>query len=160
MPSLIVAGGVADFAKPIHVLLKEAVQTTWPSITVDPPVTDIYFSNTWFSDSRDIEMVFLHSVEVRDITRRSVDWRFMPMVTFVDIHLFVRGTSVDSEPEILHKVRNNLDLLIEGNKTTLIPHCEITLENSVYIEEKDELQHVWHILYSCRVGYSKILVGP
>ena len=160
MSTLVVAGGAADFTKPVHVLLKEAVQTVWPTITVDPPVSDIGFSNTWFTDSRDMEMIFLHSVEVRDIARRSTNWRFMPMTTFVDIHIFARGNSVDEEPNYLHKMRQALDKLVETNRTTLIPNCAITLESSNYIEEKDNQQNVWHWLYSCSVRYAKVVLAP
>lgn len=157
--NLIVAGGASDFTKPVHVLLKEAVQANWSSITTDPPVTDITFSNTWFTGYGDIHLIFRHSVEVRDITRRSVDWRFMPMTTFVDIHIFVRGNSVEEEPVTMHKVRTALDRLIESKKTTLLSNCSVTLENSNEIEEKNEHQQdTWHWLYSAAVRYTKVLV--
>lgn len=148
-----------DFAKPVHILLKEAVQARWTQVTSDPPVTDVGFSNTWFSDARDIEIVFLHSVDDRNINRRSTDWRFIPMATFVDIHIFARGASVDEEPSHLFKTRQALENVVELYKTQLIPHASVVLESSDYIPERDNQQNVWHWLYSCGVRYAKTMVA-
>ena len=156
--SLIVAGGVADFSKPVHVLLKEAVQANWPSITVDPPVTDITFSNNWFTGYGDLHLIFRHSVEVRDLSKRSINWRVIPMTTFVDIHIFVRDNNIEGEPPVLHKIRSALDKLIETNHTTLLTNCSVTLENSNDVEDKNEEQDTWHWLYSCAVRYTKIVL--
>ena len=150
-------GPLADFTKPVHVLLKEAVAAAWPSITTDPPVSDIYWSNVWFTDSADIEMIFLHSVEVRDPGKRSVGWGLMGMTTFVDIHIFVRGGGMDEEPDLLHKVRTALDKLVETNRLALIPNTLVTLEGSNYITEHDNQQNLWHGIYSCSVRYWKVV---
>lgn len=151
------SGPLADFSKPIHVLLKEAVAAAWSSITTDPPVSDIYWSNVWFTDASDVEMIFLHSVEIRDPSRRSVDWAYMSMATFVDIHIFVRGLGMDEEPDLLHKVRIALDKLVETNRETLIPNAVVTLEGSNYITERDNQQNLWHWIYSCSVRYWKVV---
>lgn len=151
----VVAGSNADFTKPVHILLKEAVRDVWPDVTVDPAAADILFSNTWFTDSRDVEMIFLHSVDDRSLSRRSVDWRFMQIATFVDIHIFARGVSVDEEPSHLFKTRMALENVIETNKTRLIPNASIVLESSNYIPGEDNTQNVWHWLYSCGVRYAK-----
>jgi len=149
----------AWFTKSIHILLKEAVQTAWPTVTVDPPVANIRFTNTWFSDYADIEIVFLHSVDDMSLNRRSVDWHRVPTTTFNDIHLFVRGDSVDEEPALLHKTKAALESVIELNKQTLIPHTVITLESSDYVPERDNQQNVWHWLYSCSIRYHKVITN-
>jgi hypothetical protein len=148
-----------DFAKPVHILLKEAVKARWSQVTSYPAVTDIRFSNTWFADYKDLEIVFLHSVDDRNINRRSTDWRYIPMATFVDIHIFARGASVDEEPPRLFRTRQALENVVELYKTQLIPHASVVLESSDYIPERDNTQNMWHWLYSCGVRYAKTMVA-
>src|SRR5215212_7707768 len=93
----------AWFSKAPHILLREAVATQWAATITDPPITYINFNNTWFSDSSDFEFNFIHLRDDHNPNRRSTDWNRRNTTTFVDVHLWVKGSSIDEEPPWLYK---------------------------------------------------------
>jgi hypothetical protein len=75
----------------------------------------------------------------------------------VDVHIFVRGSSKDHEPDLLAQVEDGLEKLIEVYTTQLIPNAHCIMNNIVgaATERPDDLQALWHDIAEVEVNFWK-----
>ena len=130
----------------MNVMLMNAVQAAWDANVVVPPSSEILFLPTWFTGTRDIEMIFRPSFYDQPYWGRSTDWTLQLVMETIDVHIGVRGISSDQEPLFLSSTIQGLERVIEINCRTLIPNAWMTVENIMQgaTEKADDLQTFWH----------------
>jgi hypothetical protein len=84
-------------------------------------------------------------------------WRLQGVQYFVDVHIFVRGSGKDDEPDLLAEVEDGLEKVIEVYTTELIPNAHCTLNSIVpsTTENADDLQNLWHSIAAVQVNFWK-----
>jgi len=160
---------LSDYAQRINVLLCDAIKAKWDDtlygVDEDPSPgfpsvanNDLIFLNTWFTGSKDIELIFKEALDDKPALMRSTDWRYQGHITTVDIHAFVRGAGGDVEPEDVGAVNRALETIIALNHTTLIPNAVVNVAFSqpAPTENQDDFQTLWHTLMKVRVQYFKV----
>jgi len=149
-----------DYQQSINILLKDSIKSKWDTYTLDPPASKILFSEVWFTQSKDIEIVVLNGFTDKPQVRGSVttDRRMQKVIQNVDIHIGVRSRGGDVEPPVLNKVINALDEIISLNKRTLVDNlvCEVVSVQQGPTERSESRQTFWHKLMKVRTFYWKV----
>jgi hypothetical protein len=157
----------ADYASRINVLLCDAIKARWnqdvhgdiiPPIPYPSAADDIIWLNTWYTGSRDIELIFKEEFDDTPVQLRTTDWRYQGHITTVNLHIFVRGVGGDVEPAILGQVIRGLEKVVALNRTSLILNgwCEVISTQPGPTERSDSNQTLWHVLMKIRVYYYKV----
>lgn len=151
-----------ELSKPAHLLLRDAVEANWNTYSnSDPPASDVYFlGSIGWRDYGDIQLSFHPSINVRPILGRSTDWRRIPELAYVSIHLWVRGNSMDSEPDSLPKVRRAIERMIDQNPTTLIPPLIISIDRVDPAPTESPDETTWHWVYNILMRYDLVRLTP
>lgn len=148
---------LADYDKRINVLLCDAFIARWATTITEPMQSDINFLTSWYTGSKDIELIFRQNAVDRNTSMRSTDWRLQGVRTFVDLHIFVRGAGGDAEPDTMRAVENAVERVIETNHDRLIPHASCACTSIVPASDEliDDLQTLWHSIMTVEVVYWK-----
>lgn len=149
---------LSSHTKLLHTLLMDSIQAKWPTYCTDPPVADIAFWDVEAPNQNDIEFSFELLPDIRDPGRRPLGWHLIPILGYVNIHVYVRGADVESMPPDMIKVVNALEHLIEKERKALIPFSEfVTIDRMMEIPRDDVNQKRWHWYCSVMIGYTKVI---
>lgn len=151
---------LTGYSKRVNALLCDAIPLIWNDYVNSPSVNDMLFLTTWFTDSRDYEIIFRKGVTNKPMQRMSTDRRMQGYDSYVDIHIFVRTQGGDTEPDILATIEQGIEDIIELNHTTLIPNARVFVDflGPASSEDEDDVQALWHSVMNVRVAYEKFTV--
>jgi len=140
-----------------NVMLRDAVETLWDTVTKDPQASEINFSTKWTSDFSEVDLVFLLNVSTDPNLRgqRSTDWSLVTVVDTIDIHIFVRGAGGEEEVDTLGKVERALKQIIKTHTNSLIPfaHFNYVRTATAPLQRPDDLQTAWHDIMTVECIY-------
>jgi hypothetical protein len=148
-----------DYSARLNVLLKDAIKARWDTDVGTPATSKMLFLTTWFSATKDIELIFRQGFEDKPALRgsRTIDVRLQKHIVTVDIHIGVRSGGGDIEPPVLNTVIKGLDKIIALNHTVLIPNAVVELVSTQEgpVERPDSRQTFWHVLCKTRISFWK-----
>jgi hypothetical protein len=136
----------------------EAIQTQWPNYCTDPAVDDVGFWDVETPNQKYVELEFEAMPDVRDLASRPLGWGLIPILGYVNIHIYVRGDTVESMPADMVKVVNAVEHIVEKERKNLIPHSQfVTIDRSLEVKRQDKNRDRWHWYCSVMISYTKVV---
>ena len=155
MPQVI-AGTASDLTKTVSVLVKELLETNWPTSAFDPLKADIGFGIDTWDDYGDID---IHVNPDRSLSAPfTIGWGYSRVVDRVSIHLYVRKVQ-EEVPANMGNAERRIEQIIKDNATTLGQGVQVLVWNGWDREFLDNnLGDIWHAIARASTVYWKVKV--
>jgi hypothetical protein len=155
MPQVI-AGQGTDLTKSVAQLVKELLETNWPTTAYDVLKSDIGFGMGSWDDYGDID-IHVNPAEGESETY-DIGGTFSKVTDPVVINLYYRK-NVEEIPDLVGKAMRKAEEIIKDNMRTLGQGIPMLLWNGWgEVLEDDNLQNVWHAQGRCSAVYWRVKV--